>query len=170
MGVFTIFLKQSAADTLSAHRALPSLDALTDAKILREGFSWPAFIFGPFWLLWHRLWLGLVAYIGIIAVFGGVSSLLSFGSFNWLVFLTHMLLGFEAERLREAKFSRTGFQLVDIVAANGMDEAARRFFHRLAGGNGGAVERPQAPPTQLQPAYTARTEPDVLGLFSNPEA
>lgn len=170
MGVFTIFLKQSAADTLSAHRALPSLDALTDAKILREGFSWPAFIFGPFWLLWHRLWLGLAAYIGIIAVLASVSNLLSFGGFGWLVFFLHMLLGFEAEPLREAKLSRIGFQLVDIVAANGMDEAARRFFHRLAGGSGGTVERPQAPLIPSQPAHVARTEPDVLGLFSNPEA
>src|SRR5260221_8049135 len=37
---------------------------------LREKFSWPAFVFGPLWLLWNRLWLGFAFWLGAEALIG----------------------------------------------------------------------------------------------------
>ena len=31
-------------------------------KFVRDGFSWGAFLFGPLWMVRHRLWLVLVLY------------------------------------------------------------------------------------------------------------
>jgi hypothetical protein len=32
---------------------------------VRDGFSFSAFVFGPLWMLWHRMWLVLLGYIGV---------------------------------------------------------------------------------------------------------
>ena len=32
---------------------------------VRDGFSFWAFLLAPLWLLWHRLWLVLLGYIGV---------------------------------------------------------------------------------------------------------
>ena len=53
MRVFTIHLRRTA---LSPDR---------DAVLIKEGFCWPAFFFGPFWALWHRMWF---VFLGICAV------------------------------------------------------------------------------------------------------
>src|SRR5258707_14497536 len=34
---------------------------------VRDGFSFSAFVFGPLWMLWHRMWLVLLGYIGVSA-------------------------------------------------------------------------------------------------------
>jgi Protein of unknown function (DUF2628) len=35
---------------------------------VRDGFSFPAFLFGPLWMLWHRLWLVVIGYIIAVAL------------------------------------------------------------------------------------------------------
>jgi hypothetical protein len=32
---------------------------------VRDGFSFWAFLFGPLWMLRHRMWLVLVGYVGL---------------------------------------------------------------------------------------------------------
>ena len=33
---------------------------------VRDGFYFWAFLFGPLWLVWHRLWLALIGWIAVI--------------------------------------------------------------------------------------------------------
>src|SRR4029077_16824986 len=33
---------------------------------VRDGFSWSAFLFGPLWVLRHRMWLVLLLYVGLM--------------------------------------------------------------------------------------------------------
>jgi len=39
---------------------------------VRDGFHFWAFVFGPLWLIWHRLWWALLAYVVIIAAIFGL--------------------------------------------------------------------------------------------------
>ena len=36
-------------------------DHMERFMFVRDGFSFAAFLFGPLWFLWHRLWLALLA-------------------------------------------------------------------------------------------------------------
>ena len=40
--------------------------SVTDRFVfVRDGFHFWAFVFGPLWLAWHRLWLALIGYIAV---------------------------------------------------------------------------------------------------------
>ena len=104
-------------------------------RFIREGFSWGAFLFGPLWLLRHRLWLELFFYFVLIG-------LLVLAQQNWgldeaaatgILFLIGLLMGFEGTAMLEAKLARKRFHCCDIVAGAGRDEIERRFFARWSG-------------------------------------
>jgi hypothetical protein len=105
--------------------------ALEHASILKDGFSWGALIFGPFWLLYRRLWLAALIWIVLE------------GAFIWLVLphvpadasalvdvLAHCFLGLEGQRLRIAKASRHA-AVTEIVEGRDWEEAETRFFQRI---------------------------------------
>src|SRR5258707_1450023 len=47
---------------------------------VRDGFHFWAFVFGPLWLIWHRLWLALAAYVVIVAAVIGLMVALRTGA------------------------------------------------------------------------------------------
>ena len=53
----------------------------TDDKVVfvRDGFHFWALAFGPFWLIWHRLWLVLIGYFVVSGVLGVTLALLGAG-------------------------------------------------------------------------------------------
>ena len=52
MRVWTVHLPPAATEEGAADRRRPP-----EPVLVREAFSWGAFLFGPLWLLAHRLWL-----------------------------------------------------------------------------------------------------------------
>ena len=69
---------------------------------VRDGFSLPAFLFGPLWMLGHRMWLALVCYVVVMGALQiGLHQLEVPGEIASLVgFLFALLIGFEAGTLR----------------------------------------------------------------------
>lgn len=174
MGIYTIHLKPAAAAEIAANPESVDDSALRGVKIIPECFSWGAFIFGPLWLLRHRLWLALALYALFFAFLWILPGLGEFTGFiPCVVIVAHLYLGVSAYSLREWKLSRSGFRLADVVVARGIDEAARRFFKqrlKLAGEPGqnlGLMTLKPGASLQRGRIYTA--EYDVLGLFSRRE-
>src|SRR5215831_9672181 len=62
---------------------------------LRDRFSLGAFLFGPLWLIWRRLWLVLVAYVLAIALIGyGLRALgIGWSEVAFVFGLVHLLIG-----------------------------------------------------------------------------
>ena len=89
-------------------------------------------LFGPFWLLWHRLWLVLLGYLVVVAALGATLSLLgASGNVRVLVFLLlAMLMGLEAATLSRWSYSWGKWRLIDFVVADDEEAAERRFFDR----------------------------------------
>src|SRR5579883_2703681 len=81
------------------------LESLGEAAFVRQAFDWRAFWFGPLWLAWHGLLAGLIAWTAAYAALMAAS--------------------------REAKLSRQGYRLAEIISAGSRDEAEARFFHEL---------------------------------------
>jgi hypothetical protein len=51
---------------------------------LREKFSAWAFVFTPFWLLRHRLWLGFLVWLVLFIAITMIGNLLGFGPYSAL--------------------------------------------------------------------------------------
>ena len=119
--------------------------ALERAVLIKDGFSWGAFVFAPFWLLYHRLWIPLLIWIALEAGFiwlvvphvdGGVSV--------GIDLLAHLFAGFEGHRWRQAKGSGRA-ALVDVVEGRDAGDAELRFFRRLSNGAAAGSEMPSPP-------------------------
>src|SRR5512140_539884 len=99
---------------------------------VRDGFHFWAAIFGPVWLIWHRLWLALIGWIVVmVAVTLGLAALGAGGTAIYFVdLLLALLMGFEAASLRRWTLSRRNWRQLDIVVADNKEQAERRFFDR----------------------------------------
>lgn len=95
--------------------------------LVREGFSWGALIFGPFWLAAHRAWIAatltLVAAILIVFLTGaGISAAL-------LATLV-VLLGLSGQDLRRWSLDHRGYLLAQIIVAHTELEALGQLLER----------------------------------------
>ena len=133
-------------------------------RFVRDGFSLWAFLFGPLWMLRHRMWLVLIGYLVLVALlavgprFVGAGSVLCFAAV-----LMALLVGMEAGTLRRFTLGRRGWNNVGVVVADDIELAERRFFDSWAG---------RAPQTSPAPASGnlrhAAASSDVIGLFPEP--
>src|SRR5262245_1808186 len=79
---------------------------------VRDGFSWSAFIFGPLWMLTHRLVLVLVLWVVVVVAIAVAARLLAVpaGSELSVIILLALLVGFEAPTLRTWTLQRRGWR------------------------------------------------------------
>jgi hypothetical protein len=148
---------------------------------VRDGFHFWAMVFGPFWLLWNRLWLALLGWIIFTAAFNaGLSSLgLGRGSMFLADLVVALLMGFEGPSLRRWTLSRGKWRQLDVVIADDADTAEHRFFERWSKAQRGivndqwAVDRGGPPPTRATPGLPFSNPPPlpsggIIGLFPEP--
>jgi len=150
---------------------------------VRDGFHFWAFLLGPLWLVWHRLWLALLGYV---AVWIGVAVALSLlyagdGTRFAVTLLIALLMGFEAGSLWRWTVSRRKWRQLDVVVADDEETAERRFFDRWTSNQRGlsndqsAIDRGAPPPTRDIPGQGFSRPPplphgDIIGLFPQPGA
>ena len=152
---------------VAADAAPGDAGTLERAVLVKDGFSWGAFVFSFFWFFAHRLWIaGLIVLIAAAAL-GVALQLLRVGAGAGVsaAFLFAVLLGLEANSLRRWTLARSGRPAVDVVRAGDREEAETKAFARWLG------EAPSGPaaPAWRAAAQTAYRAPEpVIGLF--PEA
>ncbi len=107
-----------------------------DLILIKEGFSWLALFFPVLWLIWHRLWRGLIAYLVVGAAIGTVVGLADAGDLieGLAAAGFAVLVGLEAQDWRRAALVRQGYREVGVVRAEDEDSAVARFLggYRLA--------------------------------------
>ena len=95
--------------------------------LLREGFSWGAFLFGPLWLLAHRCWIaGMLlacAWVGVALVPEAAPRLLIAAGLAWSA-------GLGGQDARRWGLARRGYVLPHVVAAADPDMALARLLDR----------------------------------------
>jgi Protein of unknown function (DUF2628) len=155
MAVYTVHAPPSAGARLEAAERF---------VLVRDRFSWPAFWFGPLWMLWHRLWLALLGYLVLLAGLGtalrvtGGSTVAS----GVIALALALLIGSEASSLRRFSLQRRGFRLCGVVVGDDLEAAERRFFSALAD----ETKDPRPTPTSGPPPPAG--VPEVIGLFPHP--
>lgn len=150
----------------------PSSREDTDKFVfLRDGFHFWAMLFGPLWLIWHRLWLVLLGYVAASAVAGISLALLgASGNVRMLVFsLLAILMGLEAASLRRWSYSRGKWRLIDFVVADDVEAAERRFFDRWTEHRDTDLSPSHEVPTTYYPPRATTAPPQgIIGLFPEP--
>ncbi len=147
-------------------------ETATDADrfvFVRDGFYVWAFLLGPVWILWHRLWLVLLAYLaGTVALQAGLWALGASGTVKLAVgLLISLLIGFEAATLRRWTFTRRKWKNLGVVVGEDLEAAERRFFDAWVMRN----DLPPQPATVSPPPVMRMpaASPEVIGLFPEPE-
>jgi hypothetical protein len=138
---------------------------------LRDGFHFWAMVFGPLWLIWHRLWLVLLGYLAVVAVIGISLTLLGAGgnARMLVLLLLAILMGLEAASLRRWSYSRGRWRQIDFVVADDEEAAERRFFDRWTDDRGpGAPPSYHVPTAPHQPRSMPAAPQGIIGLFPEP--
>lgn len=93
--------------------------------LVREGFSWGAFLFGGLWLLCQRVWI-----MGLLALAGGVliGALTTDPARIILELGLAILLGLTGRDLKRWSLAWRGYTLVHVIAANSDDAALARLL------------------------------------------
>jgi len=134
---------------------------------VRDGFYVWAFLLGPVWLLWRRLWLVLVLYLLVWGVLEAglwqakVESVVQFV----VGFVLALLLGLEASTLWRWTLARRGWTTADVVVGDDVESAERRFF---ASRGERAAAQPAIKPAPLTNFGPKPQDGEVIGLFPEP--
>ncbi|WP_428485205.1 DUF2628 domain-containing protein [Rhodopila sp.] len=101
------------------------LKADAEPVLVREGFSWGAFLFGPIWLAAHRAWIAAAISLAGFVVIAALATqplglILGFG--------LAVGLGLIGHDLRVWSLEHKGYLLVHVVAARGAEEALLRLL------------------------------------------
>jgi hypothetical protein len=149
------------------HAAIEHADRF---MFLADRFSLGAFLLGPLWMIWRRLWVVLIVYlVGVGLVGYGLWRLGIDWTGSAVVFgLIHLLLGLEATSLVRWTRVRHGWRECGIVIADDLDLAERRFFDNQAALRAVAKPNPTPAPGQFPPAQFGPSHPDIIGLFPEP--
>ena len=106
------------------------VDRAESLMFIKDGFSWGAALFGPLWLLLHRLWWPLLAYL---AAYGGIEALrlTAILERRWAglcLLALNLLLAFEGDTLRRWALTRRGWRPLGSANGRNRSECERRFF------------------------------------------
>jgi hypothetical protein len=150
------------------HLALDPAVAVEAAEVVRERFSFPAFLFGPLWLLRHRAWPELLFMVILAAATAAAVRFFpaAAAGAEELYLLSAVFIGFAAADIRGRALERRGYRLSGVVIAGKLDEALLRFGERALPTFRPPASLPSVPENRSGPAR--RSETEVIGLF--PEA
>jgi hypothetical protein len=140
---------------------------------VRDGFSLWAALFGPLWMLRHRMWLVLVGYGMVVVALGVILRLADAPSPVEMsaAGLLAVLVGFEAGTLRRFTLSRRGYRNVGVVVGDDTELVERRFFDAWAdGATGGEKPLTATAPGRSPPLAMPLGSSHVIGLFPEPGA
>lgn len=107
-----------------------SASADGDAVLIKEGFSWAAFLFGPLWALWHGMWrtaIGVVIMSGAVSGIGRVVGLAEAGDLALSAGL-QVAMGLWANDWRRYVLARRDILERGAIAARRMSDAEKRYL------------------------------------------
>ncbi|MGI9351592.1 MAG: DUF2628 domain-containing protein [Rhizobiaceae bacterium] len=118
MAVFTVYLKPEG--TIA--------DPADGFRLVKDGNSPLALIFPPVWLVWHRLWLALLAYLAVTMAIILLAVWQPGAAIAYLSALPGFYLLLEGSELVRGKIERQGWQYAGIVQGDTREEAEIRYL------------------------------------------
>ncbi len=98
-------------------------------RLVREGFSLGAFLFGPLWLFTHRAWVAGIIALALLVGLGLVAGVMP-GSGLILLLGYAALLGWNGRDLCRWSLARQGYEESYVLAGRDSDAAYARLIAR----------------------------------------
>lgn len=100
-----------------------------DAVLIKEGFCWPAFLFGPIWALWHGMWRTAIALVILSAAVSGLGLVAGLAEAGDLALSLGLqaAIGLWANDWRRHVLARRDIFERGTIAARRMRDAERRY-------------------------------------------
>lgn len=141
------------------------------AVLVRDGFSFLAFILPVVWLLWRRLWIEAILVLAASIALVALSRATGLGFVGGAVsLLVSLYVGLEGQSLRIGALRRRGWREWGVVEGGTMAEAEIRYLAGPAP-QGDAPQR-AAPEAERRPAPTVQARPapagPALGMLGYP--
>lgn len=126
MRLYTVHHRQEATGSLTG--------LADDAILVKDGFSWPAFLVPLVWLVYKRMWIVLAFYIAASAgltafAYAGVATqtMVTVGTIA-----LNLILGLEGNDLYRWTLGRRRYREQAVVSGRGLVAAEQRYFDMLA--------------------------------------
>jgi hypothetical protein len=134
MESFTIHLPSAAG--------LAVEDRIAQARAVKDGFSWPAFVFSFLWAAAHRMWGVAAALFGLELALGWVGKAVGFDVVTDIAVSTGaaIILGFVANDILRWSLGRRGLVERGVIGAHSAEEAVEAYFIANAPRDGYALE------------------------------
>jgi hypothetical protein len=141
---------------------------------VKDGFCWPFLLVSVIWMLYRRLWLGLIFYVLVMVAAALAAQSLGGGPIGGVMFaFVHVFFALQGNAIRRWTLERHGYALVGVAEGRRVADAEVRFFHELRS----AGRDPRQPPPSRMAAVlgpsTARAPSaesgEVVGLFPSPK-
>lgn len=102
-----------------------------DPVLIKEGYCWTAFLFGPLWSIAHRLWLVTVGLLAFMVVMSAAMEGFALDPVTQgiLSFAVTVLIGAHGNDLRRHGLARRGWRETGVIAARNYDEALARYLN-----------------------------------------
>ena len=105
-----------------------SLDG--EVMLIKEGFNWAGFLFGPFWALWYGMWKTMtIIFLALIAIPISCDALYLT---NYLViilqFQVFIFMGMWANDLRRTALLQRGYVEHAVIVGKNKNEAEHRYL------------------------------------------
>jgi hypothetical protein len=162
MSLYTVHLPEQAGSAEAG---------LMRVVLVKDGFHWLALVFPFLWLLFHRIWWGLLGYVAAVILLALVGQALGVpqGAVAALELLIGLALAVFAHDLQSWQLQRRGYEATDVVTGRDREEAERRYYDRQLSGAAARTASPNSPGRPPAPRSQPQPRPQVLGLFPDAE-
>ena len=100
-------------------------------RLIREGFSLGAFLFGPVWLFAQRAWVAGIIALAVLIGLSVVASVLNGSNLPLILLLGYAaLLGWNGRDLCRWSLARQGYEESHVLAGRDSDAAYARLITR----------------------------------------
>jgi len=111
-----------------------SLNPAENVKFVKEGYSFLAAIFGPFWLLAKQMWFEALGYFAGLII---VLNILSFFGLNEigstaLLYLVSAIFGLFANDIEAQHLEQKGYDMAAIVTGSSYELCEAKYFQSLS--------------------------------------
>lgn len=135
-----------------------------DTAYVRDGFHFWAFLLGPLWLLWNRLWIEAALVFAAMLLIGVATTA---AGAPWLSLLLSIFVGLEGPALRLAALRRRGWKDAGVVIADNAGEAEIRHVYSADIAEPLPIASPMPSAASTSPFRSPQAGP-ALGLLSYP--
>lgn len=110
-----------------------SNSAKNEVVLIKEGNNFIAGVFGPFWALYHKMWILSIITFGLLVIQEYLRRQYIFiANYDFILTITVFLLFyFYGNKIIAYKLSNSGYVLYDIIVSRSLEEGEYKYYKKV---------------------------------------